>query len=126
MIGLKLFNVAERHAAWLAERQEIVAANIANANTPGFLARDVAPFEQALDAAGASRVRLTDPGHLTPGTAEGEAPGLRDSPIWEVSRSGNSVVIEQEMLKAADIHQSFALESSVLKSFHRMLLNTAR
>ncbi len=34
---------------WLVVRQSTVAQNIANANTPGYKAVDVEPFEAALD-----------------------------------------------------------------------------
>ncbi len=46
--GLELGNFL----TWLARRQEVIASNIANADTPGYHTRDVAPpssFSSALD-----------------------------------------------------------------------------
>ena len=42
---LPLLDMAHQQASWLSARQSAVAANIANANTPDYQARDVTPFE---------------------------------------------------------------------------------
>ena len=43
-----IFSLAERRMVWLDRRQATLAQNVANANTPGFRARDSAPFADAL------------------------------------------------------------------------------
>ena len=48
MQPIQLFELASRQAEWLATRQCVVAGNIANANTPGFKAKDVTPFQAVL------------------------------------------------------------------------------
>ena len=49
MQPIQLFDLASRQAEWLQARQEVVAGNIANANTPKFRAKDVTPFQAVLD-----------------------------------------------------------------------------
>ncbi len=44
MQPIQLFDLASRQAEWLTIRQQVVAGNIANANTPKFRAKDVTPF----------------------------------------------------------------------------------
>ena len=44
---LYLFSAVARHNQWLSVRQATIAGNVANANTKGFKALDVAPFEKA-------------------------------------------------------------------------------
>ncbi|RYF10860.1 MAG: hypothetical protein EOO77_20625, partial [Oxalobacteraceae bacterium] len=39
-----LFRLAEKRLNWVEQRQQVLAQNIANANTPNFKARDVSPF----------------------------------------------------------------------------------
>ena len=46
---LYLFELASSQARWLELRQSTIATNVANANTPGFKARDVEPFNKVLD-----------------------------------------------------------------------------
>ena len=74
-----LFELASRHMTWLAERQALTAANIANADTPGYRARDVRPFSTALEGPAVTFI-TTMPGHirLAPGEMResGRASGL--------------------------------------------------
>ncbi len=44
MEPIYLFDLASSQPRWLAIRQATVAQNIANANTPGYMAKEVAPF----------------------------------------------------------------------------------
>ena len=46
---IHLFNVTSRANHWLTVRQSTIAENVANANTPGFKAQDVKPFESVLE-----------------------------------------------------------------------------
>jgi len=65
---IALFDLAEKRLAWTAQRQNVLAANIANANTPGFQGRDVEPFAKVLAGTTAIGPVLTQPGHMA-GTA---------------------------------------------------------
>ncbi len=42
---LSLFTVVKKRLAWLARRQEVIAQNIANADTPAYRARDLKPLQ---------------------------------------------------------------------------------
>ena len=57
-----------------ARRNELLASNIANADTPGYKARDI-DFKAALADAGRGRIglRVTHERHLGRGAGEGEA-----------------------------------------------------
>jgi flagellar basal-body rod protein FlgB len=125
MTPIHLFNVVSQHNRWLSVRQSTIAGNIANANTPGFKALDVAPFEAALESARLT-MTATTPAHMTP--AGNAAPAItvgREEP-WDVTHSGNSVSLEQELLKANDVNRAYRLNTSVLKAFHRMILASAK
>ncbi len=45
------FGLSARRLAWLDRRQTLLANNIANANTPGYKARDLVPFANLLNQA---------------------------------------------------------------------------
>ena len=47
-----LFDLAEKRLTWTAQRQSVLATNIANANTPGFQARDIQSFANVLSGSG--------------------------------------------------------------------------
>ena len=40
--------------------------------------------------------------------------------------SGNSVVLENELLKAGEIHRQFELNTAIVKAFHRMLMLSSK
>ncbi|MFZ4807704.1 MAG: flagellar basal body rod protein FlgB [Hyphomicrobiaceae bacterium] len=120
-----IFNLTSRHNQWLTLRQTTVAGNVANANTPGYRSLDVQPFEEVLSG---MQVRLatTRPEHI-PLSANQHTTSEQDTEnSWAVVHSGNSVNLEQEMLKAGDVQRSFALNTTVTKSFHKMLLASTK
>ena len=48
---MNIFATAESHMSWLTARQAITSANIANADTPGFKAREISPFGKEMQLA---------------------------------------------------------------------------
>ena len=52
--------------------------------------------------------------------------GTRKEQSWEVVHSGNSVSLEQEMLKAGDINKDYSLNTAIIKSFHRMFMTSTK
>lgn len=120
-----LFDLTARHAEWASVRQATIAANIANANTPAYRAADVEPFSTVLDRTHLTQVR-TSAGHLSPAGAEAMRAEVKPADSWEVSDSGNTVSLDQQMVKAADTNAAFTLNTSVVRAFHRMVLASVR
>jgi len=122
---IHLFQIASERNAWLVARQTAIAENIANANTPGFKAIDVKPFDRAVE-----RTRLamttTMPGHLSPAAGEFPTTKQRQDGMWEIAHSGNNVSIEREMMKAGEVAGSYSLNVSIIRAFHRMFLASTR
>ena len=53
-------------------------------------------------------------------------PGVRKEEPWDVTHTGNSVSLEQELIKAGDVNRAYRLNTSVAKAFHRMILASAK
>lgn len=125
MEPIHLFQIAAQQQHWLSVNQSVTAGNIANANTPGYRAQAVAPFADVLDQ---TRLELasTSPSHLGLDAAGVQSVPLKDEDPWEVTDSGNSVSLEQEMINANDVNRGFALNTSIVKSFHGMLMASLR
>jgi len=91
-----------------SERQRLIASNIANADTPGYHARDI-NFSQALKEAtstlasgSAGTVQATQPGHLQPaGGARAEANLLYATPS-QTNLDRNTVDLDRERASFAD------------------------
>jgi flagellar basal-body rod protein FlgB len=122
---LYLFELASSQARWLELRQSTIATNVANVNTPGFKARDVEPFNKVLDAMPV-RLATTSPAHLQLSPAETDTRATAKKDSWEVVHSGNSVSLEQEMIKGSDVNRDYSMNSAIVRSFHRMVLAGAK
>ncbi|PZN54889.1 MAG: flagellar basal body rod protein FlgB [Proteobacteria bacterium] len=125
MEPVSLFDLASKQARWLAVRQTSVAGNVANANTPGYLATDVEPFEKVLDRRPVT-LAATQTGHF--GT-----PSAKDKvAVRPVEYSGpelpskNTVVLENELMKAGEIRRSFELNTAIVKAFHAMMMTVTK
>ena len=123
MKDLAVFSVSSQKLEWLSVRGREVASNIANANTPGFKARDVVPFAEVVEQSG-SRLMTTNSHHIG-------APGEVLTPAASDERasatiSGNTVVLEEELLKISSVRSEHGLATGVVSAFNRMLLNSVR
>lgn len=121
MSDIFLSKIASQNAAWLSARQSLIAGNIANANTPGFKTKDVKPFDEVLKGQ-ALTVAKTHSDHLQ--IASTGSLGVKGSTgdYWETSHSGVNVSLPNEMIKAGEVATQFQLNSTLMKSFHRMLI----
>jgi flagellar basal-body rod protein FlgB len=117
--GISVFQLASRRLDWLAQRQSVIARNIANADTPDFKARDVEPFSALVDRGRSPGLARTHPAHIT-GSMTGTAARLAN-PGWDVSINGNDVVLEEQSLKAAEVAEAFQLATMVYKRGHDLL-----
>ena len=122
---LYLFELASSQARYLELRQSTIATNVANANTPGFKARDVEPFNKVLDATPV-RLATTSPSHMQLSATETDTRKTAKKDSWDVVHSGNSVSLEQEMIKGSDVNRDYSMNSAIVRSFHRMLLSSAK
>ena len=106
-------------------RQTAVAGNIANANTPGYGAVEVEPFESVLNN---SRVALisTNPGHLAGNVSASGFKVEQEDTGGALMPSKNTVVLENELLKSGEIRRGFELNTAIVKAFHRFALMTMK
>lgn len=116
-----IFQLASQHAEWLAARQSLTAANIANADTPGYRARDVAPFESVLDKMQLN-LTATHANHQTEPGGRSADIGQEQEAGWDITYSGNTVGLETELMKVSENGRMQALDTGLAKTFHRMIL----
>jgi len=89
---------------WHQQRQRVLAENISNSDTPTFKPRDLeepkfTPTGSTTGASGALALARTDPSHMTlPGSSNAFADRKTS---YETRPAGNSVSIEDEMMKVA-------------------------
>jgi flagellar basal-body rod protein FlgB len=99
LTDIGLFQLAEQKLAWVGQRQQVLAQNVANASTPGYQARDVPAFAKVL-AGATPTLSITDPMHIQLSSSSGgTAHALRPR---ERAPDGNAVSLEDQLTKVAD------------------------
>ncbi|WP_457647680.1 FlgB family protein [Profundibacter sp.] len=101
--NLEIFQMAGAMARHAETRQAMVAQNVANADTPGYKARDIASFAETYRTQDASSMRATRAGHLTGSTQSYDTRIIAGA--GSESPNGNNVSLETEMVKAASVRQ---------------------
>ncbi len=92
---------------WHQARQKVLAENVANANTPGYKPLELGKMR--VDVPGGSvspfgvKLARTSTGHMTaPGGSGASKFETVKSQGWEISPSGNAVVLEEQMMKITE------------------------
>lgn len=131
---IPLLAMLRSRLGYLSQRQQVIAQNVANADTPGYAPEDLKPFSfqakvQGVAMAGPSSMAVTEPGHILPPHAA--APQMvaarpltsKDS---ETTLDGNSVVLEEEMLKMGQARQDYDAAITFYQKALNMIRTAAR
>ncbi len=110
-----LMKMAQSLARHAGARQAQVAKNIANADTPGYRARDLVEFSETYQQTKQpSELRATRSGHMVSGTSRARFESFDLG--GQAAPNGNTVSIEQEMVRGTDAKSSHDLALTVYKS----------
>lgn len=101
-----------------SRRAEVVAGNLANADTPGYIAKEV-DFADFLRKAASDSMSLTASGNLG-----GGAPRIVEQQRITIGLDGNTVDSAREMSTLADAGMKY-LEGTQLLQMHLRTLRTA-
>ena len=112
--NLEIMRMASDLAKHASARQDIVARNVANADTPDYRARDVVAFEEMYESGMSQGMRATRAGHLdasdaVDGTRFVDVPG-------QSSPNGNTVSLETEMMRSAEVRHQHDMATSIYKT----------
>ena len=101
---LPIFSMLRTRMQWHQERQRLLAENVANADTPSFRPRDLAPLHfdrRRSRRGGRSRSRAPTPATSPRSAAASSQFAARRHGGYEVRPAGNAVNLEDEMIKVA-------------------------
>ena len=115
-----------------SERQRVLASNIANADTPGYVARDM-NFSQALQQAtgslkASSAVAVSAPGHIggRQSTAQTVSSNLSYAAPSQNNLDGNSVDMDRERASIADNSIKYEATLRFINSHVRTMLEAIK
>ena len=123
MGGLSLFQALSDKMRWHQERQGVLAENIANADTPGFVQRDLKAFsfDDEMQSVAMVTTSTTSPGHISVSSNGGSGRFGNLSRPFEITPSGNGVTLEDEMMKVAQNQLDFQTVTGLYSKSMRIL-----
>ena len=118
LFQLKLFQRMSERMGWLGARQEVLAQNVANADTPDFVPHDMKAlkFVDHLNQVAPITQARTDAMHLG-GTGQPDASidEQKTKKQYETAPVGNAVVLEEQMVNLADAQSSYQLMTNLYR-----------
>jgi len=131
---IPLFQAITKKMGWLGQRQQVLARNIANVNTPGFKPKDIkAPNFDALmrgketgnrpQSRGAVPLVATHPAHFSASPLEDPIAeqefdvSMPDAPNRP---NGNAVVLETELMKVGKTAMDYQLTTNIYRKYVSM------
>ena len=113
---LPLMNFIAKKMQWHQNRQSVLASNVANADTPGYQSHDLKALDFERHLADNQRpigMRRTHEKHFKGSGAEAGGFEARAGQDFEVTPSGNGVVLEDQMMKVAENQFDYQLATTV-------------
>lgn len=126
--NIPLFGVIRNRLSWLSQRQEILAQNIANSDTPRYRPSDIKPYDFSKLVRRESmqiNMDVTRKNHLG-----GRRKRVRDFAEevtrrpYETAPNGNAVVLEEQMVKVAETNLSHSMITALYKK-HLLMFKMA-
>ena len=105
-----LLSMLRERMTWLNQRQDILSQNVANADTPGYVAKDLKAldFDKALRQSGSGAGMLTtNSRHIALPTGPAGKFEEQNAPDQASLPNGNSVSLEMEMIKVSETQAQF-------------------
>lgn len=113
--NLTLLRLASSLAAHATARQGLIAENVAQADTPGYRARDIADFATTLEEGPGFSARATRGGHMPLAEGDPRFEPREAAAFGAETPNGNSVSLEDQMVRAAELRQSHDLALGVYR-----------
>lgn len=133
--NITLFKSLDQKMTWLNERQKVLAQNIANANTPGYVSQDLkkVSFQSHLNNSSQSgsgqtgiAMKTSNSRHMTGLGSSSASFQIRQetSEYLETTPDGNTVDLERELTKMAEVQMEYTLATNLYRK-HVGMLKTA-
>jgi len=116
---IPLVGMLKQRMSWHQARQSVLAQNVANADTPGYRARDLSePQTGSASRTGGVVLMQTAAGHIGPsgasaGASAGGSFGQAQSRTFEITPQGNGVVLEEEVMRVSQNVMDYQMVSQL-------------
>ncbi|WP_096704004.1 flagellar basal body rod protein FlgB [Magnetospirillum sp. 15-1] len=122
---LGIFKMAKAQMDWIAQRQEVLAGNIANANTPRYLPKDLKEPDFKAVLAGTTEpdvgVVATNSKHIVPEVSPSPFKAQTQRRTYESTPDGNAVILEEQMAKIGDANSKYNAAAALFQKYQKMI-----
>lgn len=122
--NLPIFAIMTKQMAWLTKRQEVLAQNIANSDTPGYRPQDLIPlkFRDLLRPMQRGlEMKQTSGAHIAQTLRRSAFRDAKQKETYETAPDGNAVVIEEQLLKVSANQGSYRLVTNLYRKHVNMI-----
>lgn len=129
--NIPLLQAITQRMGYLNAQQRTIAENLANSDTPGYKAREVVEPDfasllsqtQARASAGpaVSRPNIAAPEAFAQFGSKSATREERQKKVFETKPTGNTVVVEEQLIKMADVQMEYATLSNLYRKQLGML-----
>jgi len=118
--NLALFKAVGAKMKYLNVRQQVLAQNIANADTAGYIPKDLSEVDfgsvlSKVSGQNKMRVETSDSGHMTAKEQMGNIKSGDQRATYEATPSGNAVNIEEQLVKSNQVQMDYTMMLNLMK-----------
>ena len=120
--NLTVYGMITKNAKYLSERQKVLATNVANVNTPDYVAKDIQrpDFSRELRTRSAL-LTVTNPKHLAAVPSQMPNSIYTPRPTTALTLDGNGVSIEDQMNEVSKNSGEYDRMMTIYKKYNAMM-----
>lgn len=120
--NISFFKIANQEMQYLAERQNVLARNIANVNTPGYIAQDIQKPDFATELKSSVSMNVTNKKHMTSSQVSSSGGGIyTPKPDFALTIDGNGVDLEDQLNKVSKTRSDYNKVTTIYNNYKNML-----
>ncbi len=114
-MSTELHNTFYAASRYLAARQKILSQNIANSDTPRYVAKDLK--NKDFSSGSGFSLFAADGVSYTTGIGRGVFRANEDKSAYEITPDGNRVSLEQQFIKVSETQEKYALVNGLMRKW---------
>ena len=121
---IPIFKMMNKRMGWLTQRQQVLAQNIANSDTPHYKPSDLKAqnFSRFLrPSVPRQRMAVTSANHIEPSKRPDNFRSEKSREVYETALSGNSVIVEEQLMKVSETQGGYRLATNLYQKHLNML-----
>ncbi len=118
-----ILSLMSQKLSYLGQKQAVFAQNVANADTPGYKAKETVPFTTFAETlkSASGNMSVTNSKHIVPASMTSANAAAKKMASFETVPTGNSVDLEQQMMETSKTAVEYQADASIYHKFLALL-----